>query len=387
MIGESDPVSVLKWIQERITCKIPDAALNPELCKLVTKYQMHTCSAYCKRKRNLKGTFITTCKSGFPRDNTECASLYPVEECLKSKKKIYQLPRLPQEARVNDYNPLLLLLWKANMDIQYIAESSLTLAHYVTGYVTKAEKSNMQDVWQEVSTSSTIYSKLWSFGIRCLRSREVGLYEASDLLLGDHLTEKSETVKWIDAAFPHKRKRRVKKHKQLVSIDTHDPTSTDILENNVLDNFYPQRPRNLDDVCLYDFIKWYEYSGTDTSGQRAYRKRTKAWLPNHKLYYPSNEQQREDYFYSLILLYIPFRNEGDLIGKQETAEAAFSRQLSANPMLSDHHQRLHVALEAQKKVHAINEARALLRKPLSLRSQKMAWCKEKPQLLWKTFTN
>ena len=76
------------------------------------------------------------------------------------------------------------------------------------------------------------------------------------------MTEKSETVKWIDAAFHHKRKRRVKNHKQLVSIDTHDPTSTDILEN-VLDNFYPQRPRNMDDVCLYDFIKWYEYSETD----------------------------------------------------------------------------------------------------------------------------
>ena len=81
------------------------------------------------------------------------------------------------------------------MDIQFTAESSLTLAHYVTGYVTKAEKSNMQDVWQEVNANSSIYSKLWSFGIRSLRSRECGLYEASDLLLGDHLTEKSVTVK------------------------------------------------------------------------------------------------------------------------------------------------------------------------------------------------
>ena len=82
------------------------------------------------------------------------------------------------------------------MDIQFTAESSLTLAHYVTGYVTKAEKSNMQEVWQEVNSNSSIYSKLWSFGVRSLRSRECGLYEgSSDLLLGDHLTEKSVTVK------------------------------------------------------------------------------------------------------------------------------------------------------------------------------------------------
>ena len=56
------------------------------------------------------------------------------------------------------------------MDIQFTAESSLTLAHYVTGYVTKAEKSNMQEVWQEVNSNSSIYSQLWSFGVRSLRS-------------------------------------------------------------------------------------------------------------------------------------------------------------------------------------------------------------------------
>ena len=40
--------------------------------------------------------------------------------------------RPESETRVNDYNPLLLLLWKANIDIQFIAESSLALAHYVS---------------------------------------------------------------------------------------------------------------------------------------------------------------------------------------------------------------------------------------------------------------
>ena len=81
------------------------------------------------------------------------------------------------------------MLWKANIDIQYVAELSLALAHYVSGYVTKSEKSHLQDIWQEVSDSMSVYSRLWSFGIRSLRSRECGLYEASNLLLGDHLTE------------------------------------------------------------------------------------------------------------------------------------------------------------------------------------------------------
>eukprot|EP00731_Ephydatia_muelleri_P019080 Em0011g1120a len=140
VIGKSDPKDVLAWIQERITCKIPDAALNPELHALVTKYQMHKCTNHCKRRQKLKSGFITKCRFSFPRDVTEHAVLNPVEECLKSRKKIYLLPRAAQECRVNDYNPLLLLLWQANMDIQFTAESSLTLAHYVTGYVTKQRK-------------------------------------------------------------------------------------------------------------------------------------------------------------------------------------------------------------------------------------------------------
>ena len=172
---------------------------------------------------------------------------------------------------MNDYNPLL-MLWKANIDIQFVAEASLVLAHYVSGYVPKAERSNMQEIWQEVSDNKSIYSCLWSFGIRSLRFRECGLYEASDLLLGDHLTEKSDTVKWVDVSMPHKRSRRLKNHKVLQELAKNNPHSQNIFQDNVLDIFYPQRPASLEKVCLYDFVANYEFQGIDTAGQRVYRK-------------------------------------------------------------------------------------------------------------------
>ena len=77
-----------------------------------------------------------------------------------SHRKMYKLPRSPVEIRINNYNPLLLLLWKANMDLQFVGECTLAIAQYVTGYVTKAEKSNMQELWQEVSSHNSVYSKL-----------------------------------------------------------------------------------------------------------------------------------------------------------------------------------------------------------------------------------
>ena len=45
-----------------------------------------------------------------------------------------------------------------------VAESSLALGNYVSGYVTKPEKSSMQEVWQEVSDAKSVYSRLWKFG-------------------------------------------------------------------------------------------------------------------------------------------------------------------------------------------------------------------------------
>ena len=269
VIGQDDPDRVLAWIQERITCHLPDNESDPELHRLVTRYQTHKCSAYCKRRqRCASNTFITRCRFGF-------------------SSRIYQLRRTESEVRVNDYNPLLLMLWKANIDVQFVAESSLALAHFVSG--TKAERSNMQEIWQEVSENKSVYSRLWSFAIRSLRFRECGLYEASDLLLGDHLSEKSDTVKWIDVSMPHRRNRRLKDHKVLQGIAKNDPDTEEIFLDNLLDTYYPQRPDSLEDVCLHDFVANYDWQSKDSRRNRMYKKLRKPRLPNHKLFDPENE--------------------------------------------------------------------------------------------------
>jgi hypothetical protein len=57
--------------------------------------------------------------------------------------KLYNIKRSVEERYINDYNPILLLIWKANMDIQYIHEKSLVLNRYITCYVTKSEKTQL----------------------------------------------------------------------------------------------------------------------------------------------------------------------------------------------------------------------------------------------------
>ena len=175
------------------------------------------------------------------------------------------------------------------------------------------------------------------------------------MLLGDHLTEKSATVKWIDVSMPHKRNRRLKDHSVLQEIAKTNPDTEEIFKENLLDTFYPQRPESLEDVCLHDFVANYDWYSKDDSGNRKYTKLGKPRLPNHKLFDPENENQREDYYYSLILLFTPFREESSLLLEDETAEEAFRRLVNSD--CSAYHAKLKRMLEAQSNIKKINEAR------------------------------
>ena len=134
VIGQDDPG------EERITCHIPNKESDTELYNLVIRYQMYKCSGYCKHKMKCGNVFITRCKFGLPQQPYDRAKLNSVINSLKPGNRMYQLVWQESETRVNDYNPLFLMLWKANIDIQFVAESLLALAHYVSGYITKAEK-------------------------------------------------------------------------------------------------------------------------------------------------------------------------------------------------------------------------------------------------------
>ena len=49
------------------------------------------------------------------------------------------LKRSPNELRVNNYNPTCLLVWRANMDIQYVLDV-YACAMYIVSYISKAQR-------------------------------------------------------------------------------------------------------------------------------------------------------------------------------------------------------------------------------------------------------
>ena len=59
----------------------------------------------------------------------------------------------------------------------------------------------------------------------------------------------------------------------------------------------------------------------------------------------------------LLLLFVPFHNEEDLIEEGESAEDAFDRHMEQNDALNIHSEKLQRMLKANENVQKINEAR------------------------------
>uniref|UniRef100_A0A1X7SQ68 Uncharacterized protein n=1 Tax=Amphimedon queenslandica TaxID=400682 RepID=A0A1X7SQ68_AMPQE len=211
------------------------------------------------------------------------------------------------------------------MDLQYIAERSLSLTEYITGYVTKAEKSHAQDLWDEVSSCDNIYSKLWKIEQKLLQAKEVGLYEASNLLLGESLYMKSVTVQYVNVYLPHKRSRKIKNYSYLTKMDR---SSKDIFNPSIMEDFYLTRPNNMEDGSLYEFVANYKFDEIGENGEREYKLRSKPVLPNHRKFNPM-QAERDDFYYSLIFLFVLFRDESTLVMEWETMEEAFRHHREA----------------------------------------------------------
>ena len=86
-------------------------------------------------------------------------------------------------------------------------------------------------------------------------------------------------------------------------------------------------------------------NGFDANGKRVYRKLNKPVLPNHRIY-DSNKEDHRDYYYSLLLLFKPFRSESDLVRNGQTAQNAFNEIMATSDVMKGHHKNPFKMLQA-----------------------------------------
>lgn len=88
--------------------------------------------------------------------------------------------------------------------------------------------------------------------------REVGALEAADTLLGIslHGTGSETIIKWLDVRMI--RNRKLKTKEEIEEFERNDPESTEIFCPSLIDDYYPNRPKDLKNLCLYNFAKSYD---------------------------------------------------------------------------------------------------------------------------------
>ena len=262
ILGKDSDEIAAAFIQRYVTCRLPDPKISPTLYRRVNTHQRHHHNSYCMRtKKNNKNRIKRVCRFGFPRLVTENIKMRDVatsiagRKQLRSRSRLYDLPRDKQEVNINDYNPIVLTAWEGNMDIQFVGENSTTLCWYCTKYVTKHEKSYAAEMFADVESTKSLCARLWNIGMQGLNNRECGALEAADTLLGISLygTDSETTIRWLDVNVI--RNRRVKRKKEIENLD---PESTDIFFPNIIDDYYPNRPVQHESMSLYEFAKWYD---------------------------------------------------------------------------------------------------------------------------------
>lgn len=206
----------------------------------------------------------------------------------------------------------------------------MILTRYVTSYQTKAEKNEAQGVWENVDENRSKYGRYKSAGLQLIGKRDLGAYECADKLLGHHLFGSSDQVVWVGADIPSKRGHRLKSKQDLEKLPE---SSTNIFHENMVENYYPNRPIFLENISLYEVASKYEKVSTKPSKEGAnimkmtnnkgYFKKVKEKVVKSP-YVPLNKEHKERYFHNLLMLFKPWRNEeNDLLNGFNTYEEAF----------------------------------------------------------------
>ena len=242
------------------------------------------------------------------------------------------LKRDCRDVFINNYNPNVLKVHQANMDLSFILNEYACVA-YILGYLTKNE-SGLSRLLHQIEVESAKYGrstdeKMKLFSRALDNSREVSRPEVVYRMLGLHFCSSTRTHAFVQTGHPHKRDGLMKAN--LEELEEND----DPFYNNIID-YYVHRPEDLENVTLAEFVRDYKIVYRSKAEQEAdqhvntditddYTENEKdtgvvRWLLNKKGKFRRNNKHTMVRYYlskqseleikrSLLVLFTPVRNE------------------------------------------------------------------------------
>ncbi len=265
------------------------------------------------------------------------------------KKAKVLLKRAPNEIRINAYNPMIMSLHRANMDIQFILDPYACLM-YCVDYISKSENGMsklLREALNELKKgNSTVRERLRVIANKFLNSSEISAQEAVYHILSIPLSVSSRSTVFINTNRPENRISMLKSDEILQKLE---PDSNDVFVQGLIET-YTNRPEELKSICLADFASMYNVSKKQTNnvqiaensddedvmdneideksialkmknGRGWIKKRTKKKIirfRNFKLH-----QDPENYYREQLMLFLPWSNEEEdliYINHEETFE-------------------------------------------------------------------
>ena len=174
------------------------------------------------------------------------------------KRNTLFLKRLPSEIRINNYNTELLKAWRANMDMQYVLDP-YACATYILSYITKGQRGMsrlLEKATEEVKTGNKDIAqslRLRHIGKKILNAVEISAQEAACLVLQMPVRRSTRDFQFINTSHPDERAFLLKK---LDKIKELPDNSCDIESDNIIKR-YQRRPKQLENICLADFVVWF----------------------------------------------------------------------------------------------------------------------------------
>ena len=118
--------------------------------------------------------------------------------------------------------------------------------------MTKAESSDVDNMWEEINKSlKSLGQKAWFYLLNSVKTRQVGAIEAADRLLGTKLYSCSRQFRFVDLSKLTELKRTLKTYKEIEELAEKDPESSDLFVTHWVSNVYTNRPDSLENINLY----------------------------------------------------------------------------------------------------------------------------------------
>lgn len=235
------------------------------------------------------------------------------------------------------------------MDIQFVG-SGFAISLYVCSYVCKAEPARLRkavnDIINKLKTDcgSSKRKQLSKLGTAILSSREISAQEAAFRLTGLPLTDSSRATVYVNARTPNKRVRILKPQVHKIGTSTCTLNNSSFVDG--LPENYAKRPNEdiFRNMSVATFASWYTWCTSpnegvnEQQGAENSKKQPRFMLQNKKTIrqrtkpaclrtlYLSPLKDGDDYYYMFLFLFLPWRDENELIYPYKTAREAFDHK-------------------------------------------------------------